>query len=138
MHRFNVSFTKSKAQLVEIELAGEAFLGVGKDVRTTAWVIPEEGPVEARLYGKYVVPTLFKPKLGFNEADALSALEELTRSAAPTTAPIRLIVIRCGELRGYVAMPIFVDTQTGEGLDEAYTLGLPALRVGSAAPSDAR
>lgn len=129
MNSFKVSFTKSRAQLVELEVEDGMVISIGKDARSTGWVYGEDGTIEARLFGKYVFPTMFKPAVGFNEADALSKVEEMARQAVSGAVP-RVVIVRCGELRGYFAVPIFMDPKTGEGIDDAYCLTVPALRIG--------
>lgn len=136
MHKFNVSFTKTQAQLVEVELEDEPrFLGVGKDARQSAWVIGQSGEAEFRMHGKYIVPAFVDPDVvgGRSEADFLTELERCARqttyegvkAASPIGHP-KLVVIRAGAQRAYAALCSNVDP--ANGLEEQYTLSIPTMR----------
>lgn len=130
MHKFNVSFTKSKAQLVEIELDGPRLFGIGKDVRQTAWVVGQSGDVESRLFGRYIMPSFVDADVvqGRSEGDFLAELERIARAAVTLGHP-KLIVVRTGDQRAYVALAAMVNTETGSGLEDQYALSIPSLRL---------
>lgn len=130
MHKFNVSFTKTQAQLVEIELDGPRLFGIGKDPRTTAWVVGVSGEYEARYFGRYIMPSFVDLDMvgGRSEGDFLAELERMARETIKVGHP-KLIVIRAGEQRAYAVLCPAVNLETGEGLEDQYTLSVPSIRL---------
>lgn len=141
MHKFNVTRTKTRATLVEVELDFQdpatiptgLIPRVAKKPTQVAWVLDNEGKPESRVYGHWVFVDLRPIREGMLEGDELALLED-TALKTMRAIPPTLVVFRAqfGEvkMRGMIVLCGWMG-ENNEGLIESYMNGasMPAMQL---------